>query len=256
MGTNRAKKIKEVKDKLKNDVVDNSPDVFQKEKISIELNIRERKDLTEKQINILKTSIDKNTKCVFIDGIFGSGKTWLATLSSLKLLNHKKIDQIIYIRNPVESSSTGKIGYLKGDLEDKLSPYASIFLDKLDEFLPKDQIEYLMKDNRIECLPLGFIRGKNWNCKVIIVDEASSLTFEDLILLLTRCGEFTKIFFIGDAANQSDIGNKTGFRKMFDKFNDNISKENGIYCFELKDKNDIVRSGFVRYVLEHLGIIH
>jgi predicted ribonuclease YlaK len=241
-----------MKSKTKKDV---SPLVFQKEKIKSELNIKERSDLTSKQEEILKTALDKHTKCIFIDGIFGSGKTWLMTLASLKLLNQKKIDQILYIRNPIESSTTGKLGYLKGELDDKLSPYASIFTDKLDELLSKNEIDFLQKDKRIECIPLGFIRGKSWNCKAIIVDEASSLTYDDFILLLTRCGEFTKIFFIGDSANQSDIGNKTGFRKMFDKFNDDLSKENGVYCFELNQKTDIVRSGFVRYILEHLGII-
>lgn len=94
---------------------DKSPKVFQKEKISYELHIREREDLTEKQVEILKTALAKDTRCVFIDGVFGSGKTWLCVLASLKLLQQKKVDQIIYVRNPVESSSTGKMGYLKGD---------------------------------------------------------------------------------------------------------------------------------------------
>ena len=234
---------------------DKSIHVHQREKLKVELSIRERNDLTVKQIDILKTALDKDTRCVWIDGLYGSSKTWLSVLASLKLLNQKKVDQIIYIRNPVESSSTGRMGYLKGSLEEKLEPYASIVYDKLEELLPQSQIELLKIENRIEALPLGFIRGKSWNCKAIIVDEAASLTWDDFILLLTRCGEFTRIFLVGDSANQSDIGNKTGFRKMFDKFNDETSKANGVHCFELKEKTDIVRSGFVRFVLEHLEII-
>lgn len=234
---------------------DKSPKVFQKDKISYDLHIRERNDLTEKQIEILKTALDKDTRCVFIDGLYGSGKSWLAVLASLKLLNQKKIDQIIYIRNPVECTTTGKLGFIKGTTEEKLEPYASIVFDKLDELLPPQEVELLKTEGRIDAIPLGFCRGKSWNCKAIIVDESASLDWDSFILLLTRCGEFTKIFFIGDAANQSDIGNKTGFRKMFDKFNDQTSKENGVHCFELKEKTDIVRSGFVRFVLEHLEII-
>lgn len=236
-------------------VADKSPKVFQREKISYELNIRERDDLTEKQIEILKAALDKDTRCVFIDGLYGSGKSWLAVLASLKLLNQKKVDQIIYIRNPVECTTTGKLGFIKGTTEEKLEPYASIVYDKLEELLPKQEVELLKAEGRVDAIPLGFCRGKSWNCKAIIVDESASLDWDSFILLLTRCGEFTKIFFIGDAANQSDIGNKTGFRKMFDKFNDQTSKENGIHCFELKEKTDIVRSGFVRFVLEHLEII-
>lgn len=234
---------------------DKSPKVFQREKLSQELHIRERDDLTEKQVEILKTALAKDTRSIWLDGIYGSGKSWISVLASLKLLNQKKIDQIIYVRNPVESSSTGKVGFLKGDLSEKLAPYASIVYDKLEELLPPNEIETLKLENRIDAIPLGFCRGKSWNCKAIIVDEASSLTYEDFILLMTRCGEFTRIFFIGDAANQSDIGSKSGFRKMFDKFNDEESRKNGIFCFELKEKADVIRSGFVRYVLEHLEII-
>lgn len=235
--------------------VDKSPQIFQREKISYDLHIRERTDLTEKQVDILKAALDKDTRCLFLDGIYGSGKTWTAVLAALKLLGQKKVDQIIYIRNPVESSSTGKMGFLKGDLSEKLEPYASIVYDKLEELLPPAEIHALKEEGRVECIPLGFTRGKSWNCKAIIVDEASSLTYEDFVLLLTRCGEFTRIFFTGDSFHQSDIGAKTGFRKMFDKFNDEVSKENGVHCYELRDKADIVRSGFVRFVLEHLEIV-
>lgn len=241
--------------KLSTKGIDKSPKVFQREKFSHELHIRERNDLTEKQIDILKAALDKDTRAIMLDGIYGSAKTYTAVLAALKLLNQKKVDQIIYVRNPVESSSTGKMGYLPGLAEDKLAPYASIVFDKLEELLPPNEVEMLKADGRIEAIPLGFTRGKSWNCKAIIVDEAASLTADDFVLLLTRCGEFTRIFFTGDSFNQNDIGAKTGFRKMFDKFNDEVSKENGVHCFELRDKTDIVRSKFVLFVLEHLGII-
>lgn len=239
----------------KKKAADKSPKVFQREKISYDLHIRERDDLTEKQIAILKTALDKNTKGIWIDGIYGSGKTFLAVLASLKLLSQGKVDQIIYIRNPVESSTTGKLGFLKGELSEKMSPYASIVYDKLDELLPPSEIELLKNEVRVDAIPLGFCRGKSWNCKAIIVDEASSMSADDLTLLLTRCGEFTKIFLIGDSHNQNDIGAKAGFRKLFDIFNDEDSRNNGVFCYELHEKNDIVRSGFVRFVLEKLGII-
>lgn len=233
---------------------DTSPRVYQREKITHELNIRERDDLTEKQIAILKAAIDKDTRCIMVDGIYGSAKSYTAVLAALKLLNQKKVDQIIYVRNPVESSTTGRLGYLKGDLDSKMEPYASILYDKLEELLPKGDFDFLVNDGRLEAIPLGFTRGKSWACKAIIVDESSSMTYEDFVLLLTRCGEFTRIFFIGDSFNQADIKN-SGFRKIFDKFNDEESKKNGIHCFELTEAADIVRSGFVRFVLERLEII-
>lgn len=236
--------------------VDNSPKVFQRDKLSQELHIRERSDLTEKQVDILKKAIDKDTRCLLVDGVYGSAKTYTAVLASLKLLQQKKVDQIIYVRNPIESSKSGKVGFLKGELAEKLSPYTCIVYDKLEELLPPSEIELLKQENRIDSTSVGFVQGKNWTCKAVIVDECNNFAWEDFVMLLTRCGEFTRIFFIGDSINQNYLPNgQSGFRKMFEKFNDEVSRENGVYCFELKEANDIVRSKFVRFVLEHLEIV-
>jgi phosphate starvation-inducible protein PhoH len=229
--------------------------VSQRPKISFSLDIKERTDLTDKQNKLLEVAANKNTKCVFIDGLYGTSKSYLAVMSSLKLLNAKRVDEIIFIRNPVESSTTGKIGFIPGTSEEKMAPYNAILFDKLEEMLPESDIAKLKKDNRINCHPVGFVRGRSWNCKAVIVDEASSMTWDDLFLVLTRCGEFTKIFFIGDSVNQNDIGAKSGFRKMFDLFNDEESRDFGIHCFELREYSDIVRSGLLRFVMEKAGLI-
>lgn len=234
---------------------DHSPQVSQRPKISFSLNIKERNDLTEKQKLIFEIASNKNTKCIFIDGLYGSSKSYLAVMSALKLLNSKRVDEIIFIRNPVESSTTGRIGFIPGTSEEKMAPYNAILFDKLEEMLPEADVSKLKKDNRISCHPVGFVRGRSWNCKAVIVDEASSMTWDDLFLILTRCGEFTRIFFIGDSVNQNDIGAKSGFRKMFDLFNDQESKDFGIHCFELREYSDIVRSGLLRFVMEKAGLI-
>jgi predicted ribonuclease YlaK len=234
---------------------DTSIQVTQRPKINFTLGIKERSDLTEKQKNIIEVACNKNTKCVFIDGLYGTSKSYLAVMSSLKLLNAKKVDEIIFIRNPVESSTTGKIGFIPGTSEEKMAPYNAILFDKLEEMLSECDIAKLKKDNRINCHPVGFVRGRSWNCKAVIVDEASSMTWDDLFLILTRCGEFTRIFFIGDSVNQNDIGAKSGFRKMFNLFNDQESKDFGIHCFELREYSDIVRSGLLRFVMEKTGLI-
>lgn len=234
---------------------DRSPRVHQRTKIDWTLAIRERNDLTERQKVILETALDKDTRCIFIDGVWGSGKTFLAVLAALKLLNSGRVDEILYIRNPVEASTTGKIGFIKGDTDEKLQPYCAPLEDKMDEMLERGDMDRLAKDNRYQCIPLGFVRGRSWNCKAIIVDEASSMTWDDIMLLLSRCGEFTRIFFIGDSLNQNDIGSKSGFRRMFQTFDDTDSKENGIYAFELRETTDIVRSLFLRYVMTKTGVI-
>jgi phosphate starvation-inducible protein PhoH and related proteins len=234
---------------------DHSPHVYQREKIKFDLNIRCRNDLTDKQKQIIETMLAKDTRCVFIDGIYGSAKTWTAMLAALQLLDKGKADQLVYIRNPIESSSSGKVGFIPGDLSAKMAPYAAPMWDKLDELLCSGDINKLEKDGRIEAIPVGFIRGRSWGCKVVIVDEASSMTWDDLILILTRCGEFTRIFFIGDSLNQNDLGAKSGFRKMFDTFNDEDSRANGVHAFELRDQVDIVRSSLLRFAMRKLGIL-
>jgi len=240
----------------KKKAADKSPKVFQRDKISYDLHIRERDDLTSKQVDILKAALDKDTRAVAVDGLFGSGKTYIAVLAALKLLQQKKVDQIIYVRNPIESTKSGKVGFLKGELSEKLAPYTCIVYDKLEELLPPSEIELLKEENRVDSTSVGFVQGKNWACKAVIVDESSNLAWEDCIMLLTRCGEFTRIFFVGDSVNQNYLAkDQSGFRKMFDKFNDQESRDNGFHCFELKEAADIVRSGFVRFVLEKLEII-
>ncbi len=235
--------------------VDRSPKVPQRDKLDYPLSIRRRDDLTERQKTILATMMDRQTRCVFIDGIYGSGTTYLAVLAALQLLNTGRVDELIYLRNPIESSTSGKLGFIPGGLDEKMAPYAAPLWDKLDEFLPAGDIQRLEKEARVQAIPLGFVRGRSWNCKAIIVDEASSMTWDDLMLILTRCGEFTRIFLVGDSLNQNDLGAKAGFRRMFELFNDESSRQNGIHAFELRQKTDIVRSAFLRYVMEKVGLI-
>jgi phosphate starvation-inducible PhoH-like protein len=251
----RQKKPAQGTSHTENSKKDNSPKVYQRDKIDFDLKINQRYALTENQKKVLATCLDKQTKCVFIDGLYGTSKTYICCLAALELLNSKRVDQLIYLRNPVESSTTGKIGFLKGTIEEKMDPYNGPLNDKLQELLSNADIKRLNTDGRVCCMPVGFVRGHSWNCKVIIVDEASSMTWDDLFLILTRCGEFTKIFFIGDSENQNDIGAKAGFKKIFDMFNDDESKDFGIHAFELKDIQDIVRSELLKYVMVKAGLI-
>ncbi len=197
--------------------------------------------------------MDKQTKVIFIDGLWGTAKTCLSVYCSLELMSQKRVSDIIYIRNPVESSTTGKMGYLPGESGDKMLPYVAHFHEKLDEFLTKADINYLTNENRFTCLPVGFIRGRSWNCKAIIVDEAASLSKDDLLLIMSRMGEFSKMFIIGDSLNQNDIGSKTGFRDIFNIFHKDLeSQENGIFTMEFKDEGDILRSRFLRFLMRKL----
>jgi phosphate starvation-inducible PhoH-like protein len=234
---------------------DHSVHIHQRQKIDFKLSIRERNDLTERQKAVLEAMLEKHTRCVFVDGVYGSGKTYLAVLAALRLLNTGRVDQVIYLRNPIESTTSGKLGFIPGGLSEKMAPYAAPLWDKLEEFLPAGDIQKLEKDGRLEAIPLGFVRGRSWNCKAIIVDEASSMTWDDLMLILTRCGEFTRIFLVGDSLNQNDLGPKAGFRRMVETFYDEESRRNGVHVFELRDQADIVRSALLRFVMRKTGVL-
>jgi phosphate starvation-inducible protein PhoH len=123
-------------------------------------------------------------------------------------------------------------------------------MDKLEELLPRSDIEVLKKDNRITGIPVGFLRGRNWNAKVVIGDEAQNCSFKELVTLITRIGEFSKVFILGDPG-QSDINGRSGFIRMIELFGDESDKAEGIHVFRFT-ADDIVRSRLVRHIVKKL----
>lgn len=231
-------KISEPKDK--------SPVVYQRSKIESHLPIIQR-ELTEKQQKFIELALDKKVKMLLVSGPAGTTKTYLSVLAALMLMNEKKISDIIYVRSIVESADV-KMGTLPGEADDKLSPYKRPLVDKLDELLPRDAVQFLVKDNRVEGLPINYLRGLNWNAKAIVADEMQNCTKKELVTLMTRMGEFSKLFLCGDP-QQSDINGRSGFQSIFNLFNDDDSKDHGIYTFEFTE-DDILRSAIVKFIVK------
>jgi phosphate starvation-inducible PhoH-like protein len=227
---------------------DTSPKIYQRSKLKCELSILER-DLTEKQKQFLEIALDKNTKMIFVSGPAGTSKTYISIYAALKLMNLKKVSDLLYLRSAVESSEN-KIGFLPGEAKEKMSPYIQPLLEKLSELLPKSNIDFLEKDERIDSIPIGFLRGLNWNAKVIVADESQNMTQKELITLITRIGEFSRVFILGDP-DQSDINGKSGFLKVMNLFDDQESKDNGIHVFKFTEE-DVVRSGLVAYIIKKI----
>lgn len=233
---------------------DNSKHIEQNEKIKRELNIKQRPDLTENQKKLINLALDKNTKIIFIKGPAGTSKTYTAILAALLLLNSKRISDIHYVRSIVESSDN-KMGFLKGDENEKMAPYIQPLLDKLDELLPAQDINYLINEGRVKGFPIGFLRGLSWNAKAIIADECQNFSFKEIVTLITRIGEFSRFFLLADP-KQSDI-HKSGYMQIYTAFNTEESRNKGIYCVELTEK-DIVRSEILKYivsVIENINIL-
>lgn len=227
---------------------DHSPIIPQRSKLRINLDIY-RRPLTPTQEKFLALATDKQSKLIFISGPAGSAKTYLAVQAALEMMSSKRLSDLIYVRSVVESAET-KMGYLPGEVDDKLAPFLAPMMEKVEELLPKNQIDLLKKEERITGFPVGHLRGRNWNAKVIVADEAQNMTEKELITLITRTGEFSKVFVIGDP-EQSDINGKSGFIKMISRFDDSECREQGIYVFRFTD-DDIVRSALVRFISKRL----
>jgi phosphate starvation-inducible protein PhoH and related proteins len=227
---------------------DDSPYVFQRDKIAFNINVKEL-PWTDKQKGFMELALDKKTKILFVRGSAGTSKTLISVYCALKLLGEKKVSDIVFVRSAVESADS-KLGYLPGDLEEKFGVYLTPFHDKLDELLPTDEIKRLEKDKRFTHLPVNFARGLHFAARAIVVDEAQNLSEKELLTILTRIGPYCKVFICGDPM-QSDLHNGKGhaFQETFNLFNDELSKDNGIFTFEFTD-DDIIRSEIVRFIVK------
>lgn len=243
---NQKRIITDLNPQNENKPQDHSPVIPQRSKLKSPLNIYQR-PLTDKQKEFLTLAGDKSVKVIFVSGPAGSSKTFLSVLHALHMISDKRVSDLIYIRSAVESSDT-KLGFLPGEANDKLAPYIQPLMDKLMELLPKTDIDILLKEERVSGVPVGFLRGLNWNAKVIIADESQNMTSKELFTLITRIGEFSKVFILGDP-EQSDINGKSGFIKMIGTFDDEESRQNGIHVFRFTE-DDIVRSGLVQFIIK------
>jgi len=208
--------------------------------------------LTVKQQEILGCILGDDSKIIIINGPAGTSKTYIAVYAALQQVLSDSVKSILYIRSATESCTRG-LGHLPGDVSEKFSPYLEPWIDKLSEFLTKDVIKMLGDDGVINAKPINYLRGADWKDKIVIVDEAQNVTKEELVTVMTRMGEGTKLILCGDSM-QSDI-KSTGFIEIKRAFDDNESKKMGVYAFEF-DENDVVRSKIVKFIIKKLKNLH
>lgn len=212
--------------------------------------IKKQLPLTNNQQSFYYLSQDPKTNIMFVDGVAGTAKTYLAVYSALELLKYRHIDQIIYIRTVVESSSRS-IGALPGELDEKFSPYSMPLVDKLNEIIDPSTIQSLMGNHYIKAIPVNFVRGLTFHNSAVIIDEAQNMNKAELTTVLTRCGRNTKYFICGDG-KQTDIKD-SGFNKVFELFDTDFSRKNHIHCTKF-DTSDVVRSPILKHITQVLGV--
>lgn len=156
---------------------------------------------------------------VFCQGLAGSGKTHIAIGMAIEWLLKDKVGKIVITRPVVEAGE--KIGFLPGSAEEKIHPYLIPILDEINHFISMADYARLKNQNKIEIVPLGLMRGRNFHDAFIVADECQNATYDQLKMLITRIGTDSKMVLTGDAA-QSDLNRhiKGGFVRIMERLGD------------------------------------
>lgn len=181
---------------------------------------------------------------VFAVGPAGTGKTYLSIALAVKALKEKTIKRIILSRPAVEAGE--KLGFLPGDMKDKIDPYLQPLYDALEDMLPAARLQDLTEKHSIQIAPLAFMRGRTLSDAVVILDEAQNTTPAQIRMFLTRMGWNTKMIITGDMT-QIDLPRqqKSGLREALDILRD----VEGIGVVTLT-KKDIVRHKLVTRIVQ------
>lgn len=197
---------------------------------------------TENQQLLVKAF--ENNDLVFATGPAGSGKTFAAIALAVKALKNKEVRKIILSRPAVEAGE--KLGFLPGEMKDKLDPYLQPLYDALQDMIPAAKLKEYMENNVIQIAPLAFMRGRTLNDAVIILDEAQNTTTHQIKMFLTRLGMNAKMIVTGDVT-QIDLPPSTtsGLIQAMQI----LKGVNGIGKIEFT-KKDIVRHKLVQRIVE------
>lgn len=183
----------------------------------------------------------------FCTGPAGTGKTYLAVAAAVSMLKHGQARRLILVRPAVEAGE--KLGFLPGDMQDKVNPYLRPLLDALHDMMPFEQVQRFMQNDVIEVAPLAFMRGRTLNDSVIIMDEAQNTTSGQMLMFLTRLGHGGKMIVTGDTS-QIDLpdGQTSGLIDAIRRLN----RVGGI-GFVALEKVDIVRHRLVQRIVDAYG---
>ncbi|MHC4264918.1 MAG: PhoH family protein [Planctomycetota bacterium] len=196
---------------------------------------------TKGQLKYVETMMANDlTFCI---GPAGTGKTYLAVAVAISMLRKKQIRRIVLARPAVEAGE--KLGFLPGDLQAKVNPYLRPLFDALEDMMDFAQMKKFMELDIIEIIPLAFMRGRTLNESVIICDEAQNTSPMQMLMILTRLGQGSKMIITGDIT-QIDLesGQKSGMIEAIEI----LRRIKGIGYVELEQK-DIVRHHLVQKIV-------
>ena len=217
---------------------------FEEAILALEKHCARYNSLNEEAIlDIIKGKFDKNDM-IFAIGPAGSGKTYTAIALAVRALKNKEIKKIILSRPAVEAGE--KLGFLPGDMKDKIDPYLQPLYDALQDMIPAAKLKEYMELNIIQIAPLAFMRGRTLNDAIVILDEAQNTTTQQIKMFLTRMGMNTKMIVTGDMTQIDLPSSQTSGLVQAIKI---LKGVKGISFIEL-NKKDIVRHKLVTRIVE------
>ena len=221
---------------------DKQIEVFKKSNFEI----KTRKKTIEPRTNAQKAFVSSLLKNELVFGIgpAGTGKTYLAVAVAVSKFINGEVDRIVLSRPAVEAGE--KLGYLPGDMKDKVDPYMQPLYDALNDFLPGKQLSKLIEEKRIEIAPLAFMRGRTLSHAFVVLDEAQNASSMQMKMFLTRLGEGSRMAITGD---KSQIDLPKGATSGLVEAERLLSSELKI-SFNYFSARDVVRHPLVASIIE------
>lgn len=202
--------------------------------------VRNVRPQNENQAKLIE-AMAKNNLVVAI-GPAGTGKTYLAISAAVESLESGKVDRIILSRPAIEAGET--LGFLPGDLQEKMAPYLRPLYDALNDRLGVKRLKQYILDGIIEIAPIGFMRGRTLNNAFVVIDEAQNCTYTQLKMLLTRLGWHSTMVLTGDPDQSDLLGGLSGLSDVSRK----LETIEGIEVVRLTER-DTVRHPLVASML-------
>jgi len=189
------------------------------------------------------TAIDKNDM-LFAIGPAGTGKTYTAVALAVRALKNKEVRKIIMTRPAVEAGEN--LGFLPGDMKEKLDPYMQPLYDALQDMIPQEKLNTFLEDGTIQIAPLAYMRGRTLDSAFVILDEGQNTTTNQMKMFLTRMGKHAKFIVTGDIS-QIDLPKRqeSGLKKV----NTVLSNVDGI-SFVYLTTQDVVRHKLVKKIIK------
>ena len=197
---------------------------------------------TSNQRKLVDLSYDKDM--VFAIGPAGTGKTYTAVALAVRALKNKEVKRIILTRPAVEAGEN--LGFLPGDMKDKLDPYMQPLYDALNDMIPSEKLKAFIEERVIQIAPLAFMRGRTLDNAFVILDEAQNTTVQQMKMFLTRMGRSAKFVITGDMT-QIDLPNrqKSGLSHSLDLLKD-VPEIGMVYL----DQKDVIRHKLVMKIIQ------